>query len=192
MKRIVLTAVLAAGFCWLAVCGGPAAIADDKDFGGEVSVDAIPASAEDFGKLREKLGNSPKGTAAAFIVALLMLEKDKELGTKCAFSIVTDSYQNASGGQSQDFKELIERFVKNPAIARSYVVGTSLASGYELPKGAFKFSFSTNKYSVIKDTHIKLFTACSGADTPRPIEIKKIKDAWQVENASSLSVGVKK
>lgn len=190
MNRLISLAV--AGFVWLAAGGGQAAFAEGDNYAGEVTVEAIPASTDDFEKVRDKLGDSPKGRAAAFIVAILMLEKDKELGTKCAFSLVTDSYQDLSGNPSQSFKELIERFVKNPAIARSYVVGAKPDNGYELPAGAIKFSFSTNKYSVIKDTHIKLFTACSGADTPRPIEAKKIGDKWLIDNASSLSVGVKK
>ncbi|MDA3940376.1 MAG: hypothetical protein PF693_13895 [Spirochaetia bacterium] len=55
----------------------------------------------------------------------------------------------------------------------------------------FLIETSTNKYSEISETEIKLFVACSGASSPRPVRVKRNSSGlWKVDEFSSLVVGV--
>ena len=185
-------------FCVVGALAAPRAAAaaattgKDAPGGKVVSLEKLPASRADFDTLRGKLGGKPEGTAALFVTAMLMLEKDSKLGLACALTVLSDSHRDATGGPTAGCKSLVKRFAANPRIARSYVLGTEPAKGYALPKPPLRMSFSENPYSRMKDGSLKLFAACSGADSPRPVRLKKnAAGAWKVISAGSLSVGVK-
>ena len=186
-------------FCVVGALAAPraaeAAAAAQKDApsGKVASIEKLPTSRADFDKLRAKLGGTPEGTAALFITAMLVLEKDQKVGQACALTVLSESHRNATGGPTAGCRSLLKRFAANPRIARSYVLGTDPANGYALPKPPLRMSFSENPYSRMRDGSLKLFVACSGADSPRPVRLKKdAAGAWKVTSASSLSVGVKR
>lgn len=165
-----------------------------------VKVNAIPDNIEDFLELRDQIAESPEGGAALFVVAMLMYTKDKTIGNH-AFTIASDrsllketsdGYKGFAPGRNM--ASMIKNyFAPKPYIAPSYIVGTSPKNDYKLPSSPYKVALTRNTYSTQSNGDIKVFVACSGADSPRPVTLRKNnRGVWKVVNYSSLFVGIRK
>ena len=161
-----------------------------------ITVDDVPASTDAFLALRDKLSGTPEGGAALFIIAMMRFVEDPELGEQF-FTIALDrgnlqktskGYKGYRPGNSLQYH--LNRLKNMQHLPGSYALGTSPADGYQA-SAPYRFEFTRNKYSKIKETQIKVFVACSGASSPRPVTLKQNdKGIWKVHEASSLFVGV--
>ena len=123
--------------------------------------------------------SDPKAVVKLLVEGMHALERDPAageaaMGRVCSKAIATD-------GKLHD-RELVKRLLANPAIGRSY-------------SGAVDTVYSANLQGVDypEPGKAKFFVACSGADTPRPIELaKNASGQWKVVSFNSLTVGVKK
>lgn len=166
-----------------------------------VEINKIPSSIEAFLELRSELADSPEGAAALFVAAMLMYNKDKDLGTD-AFTIAVDRslLKEVSGGYKgfapgNNFANAIRNyFAPRPYLANSYIKDTKVKDGYKLPKASpYEVAMKRNPHSEQSNGDIKVFVACSGADSPRPITLRKNnRGVWKVVNYSSLFVGIRK
>lgn len=78
----------------------------------------------------------------------------------------------------------VEEFI---ALRNSYFQNTSPKNGYALPK-ALQIKAVSNPYSGKKDAgDFKIYIACSGADSDRPIRLKRNnRGLWKAHEFSSL------
>lgn len=158
----------------------------------KITIDTLPSSVDEFATLRESLEGTPEGTAALFVAAALMLESAPDAGKTCLFDILGPQYMVGPGKPKPSAKRLIERLTGNKSLARSYVVGTTPGEGYTLPSPPLAVSTSRNPYSEMAPDRIKVFVACSGADSDRPIQLVKVEEGrWLVAEASSLTTGIR-
>lgn len=164
-----------------------------------VKIKKIPNTIEEFVSMRNKIATSPEGGAAMFMLALKMYIDRPELGKKCFVAIV-DRNLLREGNVYKGYKllntdmSLIESQMRNDKlIPNSYIKGSSPGNHYAV-KLPYVYEFSSNKYSgSIEDGDFKLFVACSGASSPRPIRMKKNnRGIWKTSNWSSVLVGIKK
>ena len=161
-----------------------------------ITVDTLPASTDEFVSLRDELAGSPEGGAALFVLAMMKFVEDPELGEQF-MTIALDrdnltksnkGYKGYRPGNSLQYH--LNRIKNMKHLPGSYVVGTSAANGYQA-SAPYRFDFTRNQYSEIKPTQIKVFIACTGASSPRPITLKQNdKGIWKVSEVSSLFVGV--
>jgi hypothetical protein len=81
---------------------------------------------------------------------------------------------------------------KQAYVPRSYVKGTTPENGYQLPAPPYVFEFSDTPYSGDVDAGTyKVFVACSGAASPRPVTVRRNnRGIWKAYEWSSLVVGV--
>jgi len=89
---------------------------------------------------------------------------------------------------------LIKRQMANDKnIPNSYIKGSKPENHYAV-KLPYVYEFSANKYSGDKAAgSFKLFVACSGASSPRPMHLKRNnRGIWKVTNWSSVLVGIAK
>jgi hypothetical protein len=163
-----------------------------------VSVERIPTTIEDFVELRDELAQTPEGGAAVFVAAMNMYVNDPELGIQ-AFTIALDrsQLQEASDGYKGfrpgfRYMNLIRSELKQkPYIAPSYFAGTDPGSAYRLPPPPYMIEVHTNPHSDIGPDEKKYFIRSTGADSPRPIYLKKNnREIWKVTN-ESLILGVR-
>lgn len=76
-------------------------------------------------------------------------------------------------------------------MVRSYFFGATPENNYNFGDLPIVIETSTNKYSEISEHEIKLFIACSGAGSPRPVRVERNSSGlWKVDEFSSLVVGV--
>jgi hypothetical protein len=164
-----------------------------------VRVDGIPGSIEQFVKMRDAIAQDPQGGAAAVVVALLLLADNEQLGLQCLAAAVDASrLEEGDDGydglqlRSSELRLAVSQISGNGRIARSYFKGTAPQSGYELHPLPYELEFSANKYSGDAESGTyKVFVACSGAASPRPVTVRKDESGiWRALEWSSLLVGV--
>ena len=164
-----------------------------------VKVEKMPASIEEFLKLRDEIAVKPEGGATMFLIALKTYVENPELGEQ--FFVISvdrgsltegDTYKGFSIRKS-DLSLIKNQTDKNKKIPNSYIQGSSPENGYSV-KSPYVFKYKSNPYSGdAENGPYKLFVFCSGADSPRPITIKKNnKGLWKASNWSSVLVGIKK
>lgn len=190
MKKAIALILLAAAAAGVVFADGNKTIT--------VSVERIPSTIEEFVELRNDLAVTPEGGAAVFVVAMNMYVDDPELGIK-AFTIALDRSQlQAAEDGYKGFRpgfrymNLIRSELKQkPYIAPSYFAGTAPDSAYRLPPPPYAIEINTNPHSNIGPDEKKYFIRSTGADSPRPIYLKKNnRGIWKVTN-ESLILGVR-
>lgn len=167
-----------------------------------ITLDKLPTNIEEFLEMRNKISNTPEGGATTMIVALILYSQNAELGISC-LTIAVDKSRLSKTTKNEGYKgyivskndlNLIQSQIKRaPYVPFSYIKGTKVDDGYKLPKGKLVFDYSTNAYSGDeKSGEIKLFIPSSGADSARPLRVKK-NDAgvWKSSEWSSLIVGIR-
>ena len=164
-----------------------------------VQLDTLPKSIAQFVAWRDRVATTPQGGAAAMVVALLLYAGDKTLGEQClAAAVDCARLEEGSGGYQglrlhKTDQRLIESQLKTQGyLPRSYIKGATPANGYTLPAPPYLFEFSANRYSG--DPALgpnKVFVACSGAASPRPVTLHRDEaGVWKAHEWSSLVVGI--
>jgi hypothetical protein len=166
-----------------------------------VTIESIPQSINDFIKMRDNISKTPQGGVVMLLVALKMYELNKEEGYK-ALVVATDmarlhkgrsirSYEGYSlGGNYPNMLNSV--FSRFPYIASSYFPGTKPSDGYKMKQGPYNFTFTPHRYRPQNDEQHTLFVPCSGADSPRPVQVKKNnKGIWKAAEYSSILVGIR-
>jgi hypothetical protein len=165
-----------------------------------VPIDARPTSMEELVALRDRIAGTPEGGAAVFVVALLLYADSPPLGVQALTLAVDrgrlrespDGYRGFSL-QPGDLK-LIERQLAGRAyLARSYLAGTSPGASYAAPPLPWTINVATTPTSGDPATGVvKLFIPSSGADSPRPITLRRNeRGLWKASEWSSLVVGIR-
>ncbi|MBN1179306.1 MAG: hypothetical protein JXD18_08850 [Anaerolineae bacterium] len=165
-----------------------------------VHIDAVPQSVEEFLALRDAIAHTPEGGAAAMVAALLTFAEGERLGQQClAIAVDRETLQEGPNGYDGWQLGIAQmRLVKGqlramPHLPRSYVQGTAPENAYRLPAPPYVVACSTNPYSGEPESGtLKVFVACSGADSPRPVTLKRNnRGIWKAAEWSSLVTGIR-
>jgi hypothetical protein len=164
-----------------------------------VSLLSLPRSIEEFVALRDQVATTPQGGAAMTVVALLLYARDETLGGQCLAAAVAAERLSEGGGGYQgwrlrrsDLQRMHEQLANQPFLPNAYILGTRPEDGYALPAPPYRLEFSANRYSGDPtEGRFKVFVACSGAATPRPVTVRRnALGIWQAAEWSSLIVGI--
>jgi hypothetical protein len=164
-----------------------------------VELGKLPKTMDEFIALRNELAETPEGGAAVFVAATVVYSKNADLGTDM-FTVALDRsrLRESAGGYkgfapAGAFMSYPEQYIQSkPYIARSYITGTSPENGYTLPSPPLTVRVSRNKYSEQGNGDVKVFVQCSGADSPRPVTLRKNnRGIWKAVNVNSLFVGIR-
>jgi hypothetical protein len=166
-----------------------------------MAVEKIPGTIEEFLAIRDGLASSPEGGAVVMAVALIAYTLDEALGKQC-LTVAVDRDRLVESGDGykgfalsiRELASLKDRILRQPHIARSYVRGTNPAGRYELPAaGPLAFEVTSNPHSGDKASgSYKVFLASSGADSPRPVTLRRNdKGLWKASEWSSLTLGIR-
>ncbi|PIE52661.1 hypothetical protein CSA37_05365 [Candidatus Fermentibacteria bacterium] len=147
-------------------------------------ISRVPETLEDFREMLPELQQSPEGAAVACILALKILASNTEAGTTALQLLDPDVARYR-------LDLAVRQLAKLPVMMNSYFLGTSPEEGYALPE-QLSAEFTTNKYSGSpEEGSVKLFTACSGASSSRPVTVRRLDNGkWYPYEWSSLIVGV--
>ncbi len=165
-----------------------------------VQIDALPKSVEEFVALRDQIAQTPEGGAAMMILALHAYTEDEELGRQClTIAVDRDRLQEGPDGykgwqlRRSNMQRIKSQLQRQAYIPKSYIKGATPENGYQLPAPPHVFTIADNPYSGDPASgKCKLFVVCSGADSPRPVALKRNnRGIWKASEWSSLIVGMR-
>ncbi|MBN1583240.1 MAG: hypothetical protein JXA89_21200 [Anaerolineae bacterium] len=165
-----------------------------------VQIEQLPKSVQDFVALRDQIAQSPQGGAAMMVLAILAYTEDRTLGWQClTVAVDRERLQEGSKGykgwqlSNGDLQRIQLQVQDKPYLPKSYIEGATPENGYALSGPPYVIACSDNPYSGdLESGTYKVFVACSGASSPRPITLKRNdKGFWKASEWSSLLVGVK-
>ncbi len=160
-------------------------------------IDSLPADLAAFVALQETLAQTPEGGVATFLLALLLRRTDGALGAQCLAASVDPArlatVRSVTKLSKRDLSRIDAQLAANPGIPAAYVTGAEPANGYALPDLPWSLEMTVNPYSGDPDDGaVKLFVACSGADSPRPASVRRQENGlWKPYEWSSLLMGIR-
>jgi hypothetical protein len=162
-------------------------------------IPALPTTVDEFVALRNDMATTPFGGAVVYVVALVLYSNDPELGLQC-LTVAVDASELTSGDifkgkapTKRRLRELKDRIAARPYLARSYFKGTTPENRYEIPSGPLSIQIRHQDRDVFTEDSAKVFVHSSGADSPRPITLKKNnRGVWKAGTYGSLDVGIRK
>lgn len=131
---------------------------------------SIPKTLEEFLSLPQSAMSTPFDTAALTVAALSVYPENKEL----SFSML-EALRGPRPLMQMDKQFIADRFRGKEYLMRSYFDGSAPDNDYT-PRLPYTVTVSENQYSYAEPNFAKLFVACSGADSPRPVQLRKAKD----------------
>ncbi|MGE0433024.1 MAG: hypothetical protein AB7K09_12445 [Planctomycetota bacterium] len=159
-------------------------------------LDAMPASEEEFVALRDRMATTPQGAAVCFAVALIIYAENADLGAVAIARMLDRDQLDNSGDvpmlRAMDTSKLHRYVADAPNAVRSLLTSATPANSYEIGTGPWTLRTREQRGDVRGDT-AKIFVFSTGADTPRPVSMKKNSAGlWKVTEWSSLVVAVRK
>lgn len=132
---------------------------------------ALPESIEEMMALSESSLDTPFKTAALTVLALCAYAADKDIGIQMLNFLRGPRPMNGA-----DISFLNDRFRDGKTyIPFSYFQGSSPENDYT-PSQPFTITVKSDHTSDAESGYAKLFIPCSGADSPRPIKLRKKSD----------------
>lgn len=132
--------------------------------------DTLPQSYEQFISLPSAAMSTPFQTAAMTVLALCFYPQNSELSLK-----MLDFLRGPRPLNGADKQFIADRFRAKVYVPRSYFVGSTPENDYQ-PNAPYTVEVSENQYSYEEQGIAKLFISSGGADSPRPIKLRKAKD----------------
>lgn len=130
----------------------------------------LPDTLAEFLALPQSQMSTPFDTAALTVLALSIYPENKELA--CS---MLDALRGPRPLSNMDKQFIADRFRGKEYLMRSYFDGSSPENDYT-PTVPYTVTVSENPYSYQEPAFAKLFVSCSGADSPRPVQLRKAKD----------------
>lgn len=168
-----------------------------------ITLDTLPSNISEFEAMRDKIATTPEGGVLTLIVALKMYNENQPEGIKALIVAVDQGLLSKRDG-SDSYKgyaisnatiSLVKSQLGNyPYVINSYFPGATPENNYTPGSAPFSFELTANKYSgSVASGKIKLFIKSSGADSARPVTLKKNnKGIWKAHEFSSIVVGIRK
>ena len=136
----------------------------------KITFSQIPKTLDQFLSLPQSAMSTPYDTAALSVLALSVYPENKELALK-----MLEALRGPRPLSNMDKQFIADRFRGKEYLMRSYFDGSSPENDYT-PSVPYTVTVSENQYSYQENGFAKLFVACSGADSPRPVQLRKAKD----------------
>lgn len=165
-----------------------------------VELSSLPRTVDAFVALQAEVARTPEGGAAMMVAALWLMAEDDEAGRQVlAVAVDPGRLQPGGGGTggrrlgNRDLSLIRSQVGGRGHVLRSYLAGATPENGYRLPEPPYRLACSANPYSGDPASGaFKLFVASSGADSPRPVTLRRGEDGlWRAAEWSSLLLGVR-
>eukprot|EP00890_Picochlorum_soloecismus_P002838 jgi/Picsp_1/3555/NSC_06393-R1_conserved domain protein len=168
---------------------------------------SLPRTVEEFLSIRDQMAASPQGGAVCFILALInYADPDPAIHAEgvamMIISMCEENIVSAHEGAPESYKGYVlhrsdaERLARvTDYLARSYVTGATPDNQYSIndPSSiSIAFRHQTEYTGSEADGSKKVFIWSNGADTARPVSLKRnAKGFWKVNEFSSITVGIR-
>ena len=136
----------------------------------DITFAALPETLEAMQALPEAAMSTPFETAALTVAALCVYPKNRDESIKML------EFLKGPAGVSEMEKQFIrDRFMDKAYVPRSYFKGSVPGNDYT-PDTPYVITVSENPYSYQDQGYAKLYLKSGGADSERPIQLRRAKD----------------
>lgn len=147
---------------------------------------ALPQTAFELEGLWGVHQSAPEHTAAFCVAAFCRYPQSKE---DC-FAMV-DILRGPNPMNSSDRQFISDRFRDKDYVPRSYFAGAVPDNDYT-PDEPWTLTVKTDTHSFDEENMARLYISSGGADSPRPITLRKAKDGnWYLWEYSSVLLGIR-
>lgn len=168
-----------------------------------VSINRIPHTLAKFLELRNQIATKPQGAAVMMLVAMRIYQQYPIEGMKCLTAASTNplvvpatnnpgAYEGYVMGNISELKLKLKELSYLPFV---YYQGASPSNSYTPVSPPYITEMLVNQYSYMESTdgstRIKVFVKTLGADSPRPVTVRKIGDYYRITEYSSLYLAPK-
>lgn len=138
---------------------------DNKSW--QVVFNELPTTLEMFRALPQANLQEPHYAAALLIPALCLWPTNKNVALE-----MINFLKGPQGFSTYDIQFISERLRGKEYVPFSYFAGTTPENGYE-PSKPYTVTISTVPTSYAEDGYVKFYLKSSGADSPRPVQLRK-------------------
>ena len=143
--------------------------------------DSLPKSVEELKGMKEAVMTSPFMTAALAVAVLCHYGEDKQ---------ETIDMLNVLKGP-QPLSAYDQQFIRDRLMGKNYkpysfFEGSSPQNNYE-PSVPYTITVSDNPYSYTKEGYATLYLKSTGADSERPVQLRRKGEQWFLWQISFLS-----
>lgn len=132
---------------------------------------ALPESVDELCALPEAAMDTPFKTAALTVCALCAFAAAPEIGME-----MLNFLRGPRPLNGQDISFIKDRFRGNRSyIIFSYFAGAVPENNYT-PKEPYRVTVTSDAHSYDETNYARLYIACGGADSPRPVKLRKKAD----------------
>jgi len=149
----------------------------------------LPMTLAEFSAFPQAQMQTPYDTAALFVLALNAYTKNQN--ESIAMINFLKGPSPLSGRELQMLRTEMGQAGKGDYLAQSYLAGATPQNDYT-PSQPYTVVVSDNPYSYDNAGYAKLYVACGGADSPRPIKLRQAKDGKWYLWEQFLLTGIKK
>lgn len=168
-----------------------------------VFLNRLPHTLEKFLEMKSQIDHTPQGAVAMMIVAFSIYQKYPDEGMKCLTANSTypltvetpneaEAYEGYKMANTSELKRKLNDYSYLPMV---YMEGASPENGYTPSGPPYKIEMTTNLYSYTSSgdgsIRVKLFVKTLGADSPRPVVVRKVNNRYKITEYSSLYLAPK-
>ena len=146
----------------------------------------LPETEEAFVSMPEFHFKSPFQTASLFIVALCVYPKNKEI----CFNMI-DALKGPQKLSTREKDFIRERMIgKMDYIGKAYFTGATPQNNYT-PSIPYTVVVEENPYTYATEGYATVYIRTQGADSPRPVTLRKKGDEWFLWEHAGLLTGIR-
>ena len=152
----------------------------------KVTVNSIPKTLEEFNALAEIGLKAPENTCALFLCAVSLFDKNKDDGVKAL-----NMLRGPRPMVPYDIQFLRDRLSGKSYLPLAYFNGATPENGYQ-PTAPYTLKVLEDaKNQDVEEGYLRVFLKTPGADSPRPMKLRKKGDEWFLWEYSSILVGIR-
>ena len=149
-------------------------------------IERMPCSFEEFMKLPQLRLTAPEDTCAAFLCAVELFRRDKEEGTK-ALNVL----RGPRPLTGIDVQFVQDRLRGKGYLPMAYFRGALPENGYTPEKPYVLDVLPDSSPQGVEEGYIRVFLRTAGADSPRPIKLRRKGEQWFLWEYSSPLTGIR-
>ena len=151
-----------------------------------VTFSSVPATFAEFSALPQTDLSKPENTCAMFLLALNLYTKDKDAGVEAV-----NLLRGPRPLSNYDIQFLRDRLRDKAYLPLAYFDGATPENTYTPSQPLTLQVLTDPRPQDVEDGYLRVFLKTAGADSPRPIKLRRKGENWYLWEYSSILSGIR-
>ena len=151
-----------------------------------VTIQKLPTTAAEFASMPQMDLTKPENTCAMLLVALQLYTKDKNAGVEAV-----NLLRGPRPLSPYDVQFLRDRLRDKLYLPLAYFDGATPENNYTPSQPLTLQILSDPRPQDVEDGYLRVFLKTAGADSPRPIKLRRKGENWYLWEYSSILSGIR-